>query len=305
MPARSDSSERSAATGAPALVSTAWLADRLADPGVRVADVRWYLPHLGKRGADEYERGHIPGAVFVDLDTELASPRGSGPGRHPLPTPRQFAAAMSRAGVRPETHVVAYDDAGGATAARLWWLLRYFGHSRASVLDGGITSWIAEGRPVTTQAPNLPQSHFEARPGGALVVDKAFVQRAADDPVAVVLDARAAERFEGRVEPVDPRPGHIPGARSAPCASNLASADDPVFLPSSALRQRYAALGVTPDRTVVAYCGSGVTACHTILALLVAGFGQAALYEGSWSDWSSDPSLPAATGPDSAHQGGA
>ncbi len=305
MPSRSDSSDRSQEPGAPPLVSTEWLAERLDDPPLRVADVRWYLPHVGKRGTDEYARGHIPGAVFVDLDTELASPRGSGPGRHPLPSPGQFEAAMSRAGIGPETHVVAYDDSGGGTAARLWWLLRYFGHARVSVLDGGITKWIAERRPVTSETPAVQPKRFTARPGGAPVVDRQFVSRASADPAVVVLDARAAERYEGRVEPIDPRPGHVPGARSAPYAANLASADDPVFLPAPALRRRYESLGVAPNRTAVAYCGSGVTACHTILALHVAGFPEAALYEGSWSDWSSDPTMPAATGPDQPDRAGA
>jgi thiosulfate/3-mercaptopyruvate sulfurtransferase len=284
---------------APPLVSTEWLAARLDDPSVRIADVRWYLPHLGKSGRAEYERRHIPAAVFVDLDRELAAPPGSGPGRHPLPSARQFESAMSRAGVGRETHVVAYDDTGGSTAARLWWLLRYFGHSRASVLDGGLTKWLAEGRPVTAHVPTPPPATFKASPGQARVVDKAAVQRLSADPAAVLLDARAAERYEGRVEPIDARAGHVPGARSAPYTGNVSAGDEPVFLPPERLRERYAALGVTPDRAVVAYCGSGVNACHTLLALEVAGFPQGVLYQGSWSDWSADPSLIAATGPDS------
>jgi len=295
MRARSDSTEK-----APPLVSTEWLAAHLDDPSVRIADVRWYLPHLGKSGRAEYERGHIPGAIFVDLDRELASPPGTGPGRHPLPNPEQFEAAVSRAGVGPQTHVVAYDDTGGSTAARLWWLLRYFGHPGASVLDGGLTKWLAEGRPVTADIPTPPPATFSATPGWAPVVDKAAVQSLSADPAAVVLDARASERYEGRTEPIDPRAGHVPGARSAPYAGNVAAEGPSVFLPAERLRQRYEALGVAPDRTVVTYCGSGVTACHTILALELAGFPQAALYEGSWSDWSADASLPAATGPDPA-----
>ncbi|HEU5318949.1 MAG TPA: sulfurtransferase [Chloroflexota bacterium] len=281
--------------GDPPLVSTTWLAQHLDDPRVRIADVRWYLPNAGKTGRAEYQRGHLPGAVFVDLDTQLAAPPGTGPGRHPIPDAQRFARAMSAAGVGADTHVVAYDDAGGAIAARLWWLLRHYGHSRVSVLDGGFTAWLAERRPVTTDEPSIRPAAFHAQPGGERVVDKTAVQRLAADPGAVVLDARAAERYEGVTEPVDPRPGHVPGALSAPFAGNLTP--QATFLDRNALRRRYEALGVTPHKQVVAYCGSGVTACHTLLALHLAGFRHAALYEGSWSDWSSDPTLPAATGP--------
>lgn len=280
---------------APPLVSTGWLAQRLDDPHVRIADVRWYLPNAGKTGRAEYLRGHIPGAVFVDLDTQLAAPPGTGPGRHPIPDPERFALAMSAAGVTERTHVIACDDAGGAIAARLWWLLRHYGHRRVSVLDGGLAAWLAEGRPLTTDEPSFAPSTFRAGSGAERVVDKTLVARLAANPGAVVLDARAAERYEGLTEPVDPRPGHVPGALSAPFAGNLTPSS--TFLDRHALRQRYAALGVTPDKQVVAYCGSGVTACHTLLALHLAGFTDAALYEGSWSDWSSDPTLPAATGP--------
>jgi thiosulfate/3-mercaptopyruvate sulfurtransferase len=277
-----------------ALVTADWLAERLQRPDIRVADVRWYLPHLGKSGRAEYMAEHIPGAVFVDLDTELAGPPGSGPGRHPLPGPEPFATAMSRAGVGPTTHVVAYDDSGGAIASRLWWLLHYYGHSRASVLDGGIAAWRAVGHPLTTEVPSYARGDFKAIVVRDRVVDKQRVDALRLDPSAIVLDARATERYEGRVEPVDARPGHIPGAKSAPFAENLA-APEPTFLNSGKLRDRYARLGVTPEKTVVAYCGSGVTACHTLLALHLAGFPHGLLYEGSWSDWSADPSLPAAT----------
>ena len=150
----------------PAVVSTEWLAARLDDPALRLADVRWYLPHLGKRGRDEYERGHLPGAVFVDLETELAAPHGRGPGRHPLPAPEAFGAAMARAGVGPETHVVAYDDTGGSIAARLWWLLRHFGHPRVSVLDGGITRWVGRGAPSQQGRPGALPGGVRAPPGG-------------------------------------------------------------------------------------------------------------------------------------------
>lgn len=286
-------------TEAPALVSTEWLATRLEDPGLRVADVRWYLPHVGKHGAEEYAQGHIPGAVFVDLNRDLAGPAGSGPGRHPLPSAAGFQEAMSRAGVGPQTHVVAYDDAGGPIAARLWWLLRYFGHPRVSVLDGGIPRWTLEGRAVEGGAtsPVPPPEAFVARAQPGWVVDREAVRRWSRDPGALVLDARAAERYEGRVEPVDPRAGHIPGAKSAPFSENVRDEPAPRLLPGAALRERYERLGAAGATPVVAYCGSGVTACHTLLALHLAGLPDGLLYEGSWSDWSSDPSLPATTGP--------
>src|SRR5688500_8602359 len=270
---------RMAPDSTPAIVPAEWLADHWQDPNIRIADVRWYLPHLGKSGRAEYETGHIPGAAFVDLDTDLAGPPGSGPGRHPIPLPEAFGAAMSRAGIGPETHVVAYDDTGGAIAARLWWLLRYFGHERVSILDGGITAWRAAGQPLTTEPPNLKSgAEFVARPQLARVAIKETVNRLRADPSAVILDARAAERYEGRVEPVDARPGHVPGAKSAPYIGNVRP-ETQTFLSPDQLRQRYADLGVSPDKRVVAYCGSGVTACHTLLALHLAGYGGGLLYE--------------------------
>lgn len=281
----------------PLLVSVDWLADHLTDPRVRIADVRWYLPHLGKTGIGEYAAGHIPGAVFVDVDTELAAPRGSGPGRHPLPDLAVFQAIMRRAGVSAGTHVVAYDDNSG-TAARLWWLLHYTGHPRVSLLDGGIGAWLAAGRLLETgSASTYPPGDFTAHPQPGMVVDKAAVAALSHDPSALLLDARARERYEGRVEPIDARPGHIPGAHSAPYAENHGS--DGRFLSPAALREKYAALGVVAAQTVVAYCGSGVTACHDIFALRLAGRDDVLLYEGSWSDWAADPSLPAAVGVES------
>ncbi len=278
------------------LVDPAWLAAHLDDPNVRVADVRWYLS--GKRGADEYARGHVPGAFFVDLDRDFAAPRGRGPGRHPLPSASDFAAVLARLGVERDTLVVAYDDAGGAIAARLWWLLRHFGHGGGRVLDGGIGAWTAAGHPLSTdvpaprQAPLLDLSHAHRD-----CVDKAEVDRlrARAGQGVVLLDARATDRYEGRSEPVDARPGHVPGALSAPFAGNLSPSG--TLLPRGDLAARYASLGAIEAETVVCYCGSGVTACHDLLALSIAGRDDALLYEGSWSDWASDPSLPAEIGP--------
>jgi thiosulfate/3-mercaptopyruvate sulfurtransferase len=277
------------------LVSVDWLAAHGGDPRVRVADVRWYLG--GKRGADEYAAGHVPGAVFVDLDRDLAAPRGEGPGRHPLPMKDAFAATLGRLGIGEGSIVVAYDDAGGAVAARLWWLLRYFGHGGGRVLDGGLGAWVAEGHALSTEVPAIePVAPLDLRPGGARIVDKTAVDVLRDRQDVSILDARAAERFEGRSEPVDARPGHVPGARSAPFVENLVAPGGRLRSPD-ALRERYRALGALEASTVVCYCGSGVTACHDLLALAIAGREDAALYEGSWSDWAADPALPAATGP--------
>jgi thiosulfate/3-mercaptopyruvate sulfurtransferase len=285
------------------LVSAAWLREHLHDADLRVVDVRWYLSpsSSGKRGADEYARGHVPGAVFADLDRDLAGPPAvsaeTGPGRHPLPSPEAFARVLARLGVTQDTVVVAYDDAGGSVAARLWWMLRWCGQGKGHVLDGGLAAWIAAGGELTTEVPVIPPTppaHFE--PNRAMVVDKRAVDRLRSAEGALVLDARATERFEGRVEPVDARPGHIPGARSAPFVESLA-APGGVFRSREELARRFASLGADRAKTVVCYCGSGVTACHDLLALALTGREDALLYEGSWSDWARDPSLPAATGP--------
>ena len=281
---------------APLLVSTAWLDAHLGEPGVRVADVRWSLlePDKGRRS---FLEAHVPGAVFVDLDRELASPRGEGPGRHPLPHADRFAEVMGRAGIGDGTHVVAYDFGDGSTAARLWWLLRHFGHDRVSVLDGGFARWSAEGRPVEGGASTASPATFVPRVRTGLVVDAAEVERLRRDPRALVIDSRAAERYEGKVEPIDPVAGHVPGAKNRPFATNLRSPEDPRFLDPTALREAFVRLGAAEAETVVCYCGSGVNACQNVLALELAGFPGAKLYEGSWSDWCSDPSRAVATGP--------
>ncbi|AUX46691.1 3-mercaptopyruvate sulfurtransferase [Sorangium cellulosum] len=279
------------------LVDVPWLAAHAGDDRVRVVDCRWYLG--GRRGADEYARGHIPGAVHLDVDADLSGPAQAGPGRHPLPEPAAFARVLARAGIGPESLVVGYDDAGGAIAARLWWLLRYFGHPGGRVLDGGLQAWTAAGHPLSTEVPAIaPAPALDLSPGGAPVVDKAAVDRLRQDPSAVILDARARERYEGQSEPIDARPGHIPGARSAPFAENL-RAPGGAFRERADLERRYRELGALDEaRTVVCYCGSGVTACHDLLALATLGRADVILYEGSWSDWARDPALPAAKGPD-------
>ena len=260
-----------------------------------VLDVRWRLG--GPPGLDSYLDGHLPGAVFIDLDTDLAGPPGAA-GRHPLPEPAVFEAAMRRAGVRPGRLVVAYDDGDSTVAARAWWTLRYFGHDQVQVLDGGLRAWLAAGQPVTP-GPGGPapvpagEPVFAARPGQLPLLDHAGA--AAVARTGVLLDARAAARYRGETEPVDRVAGHIPAAVSAPTSANVTA--DGVLLSPARLRERFAALGVHPGQQVGVYCGSGVTAAHEVLALDLAGI-PAALYVGSWSGWIADPARPIATGPD-------
>jgi thiosulfate/3-mercaptopyruvate sulfurtransferase len=274
------------------VVDIDWLRDHLDEPALRVADVRWSLG--GPPGRDRYDEGHLPGALFLDAENELSSP-GAGPGRHPLPSAPKFARVLGERGIGDEHVVVAYDDAGGSVAARLWWLYRHFGHDRAcAVLDGGFEAWADAGLPLTTApAAHEPARWTPAEPRDD-VVDTAAVEASLGGPT-LLIDARAAERYRGETEPVDPRPGHVPGALSVPWASNLGS--DGRFLPPAELRRRYEALGVS-ERPTVAYCGSSLKATHDLLARELAGIRGARLYEGSWSHWSSDPGRPAATGPD-------
>jgi thiosulfate/3-mercaptopyruvate sulfurtransferase len=291
------------------LISAADLAALLDDPGLRIADVRWSLsaPAAGRAA---YAEAHLPGAVFVDLDTVLAAP--TGPGRHPLPDPAAFAAALGALGIGREHRVVAYDDAGGTVAARLWWMLDVLGHERAAVLDGGIGAWRDAGLPLTADVrtfdaadpiaglPNtwprtIPREQLEPRLGSL-----------------TLLDARAAERYRGEIEPIDPIAGHIPTAVNAPTSTFLAS--DGRFLPSEALAARFTALGATAsaagaaadgaggaagsapgDRPVVVSCGSGVNACQLALAMRAASLPDPLLYPGSYSDWSR-AGMPIATG---------
>ncbi len=259
-------------------------------------DVRWRLG--GPPGIDSYRVGHLPGAVFADLDTDLAGSPGSG-GRHPLPAAADFEAAMRRLGVRSGYPVVVYDDGDSTIAARAWWTLRYFGHDQVRVLDGGFRAWAAAGRPVATDEPAVAAGDLTATAGQLPVLDAAGAAALARS--GVLLDARAGERYRGEVEPVDPAAGHIPGAVSAPTAANVGP--DGRFLPPDELWRRFEGLGVTAERDgalalgVGAYCGSGVTAAHEVLALELAGI-PASLYVGSWSAWTADPSRPIATGAD-------
>lgn len=254
---------------------------------VTLLDVRWRL--LGPSGPEEHEAGHLPGAAYVDLPADLASPGGDG-GRHPLPDPEAFAAAMRRCGVSADRPVVVYDDWWANAAGRCWWLLRHHGHDDVRVLDGGWAAWVADGGPVETGPVTPEPGDFTAAPGRLPVVDASTVRDA-----GVVVDARAPERYRGETEPVDPVAGHIPGAVNVPTSTNLTA--DGRFRPADQLRALYAAAGVPvddPDADVAVYCGSGVTATHDLLALERLGV-TAALYPGSWSDWVTDPARPVAT----------
>ncbi len=256
--------------------------------GVTALDVRYRMGGASC-GPDEYAAGHLPGASYVDLDTALAAPPGAG-GRHPLPQTHSFEAAMRVAGVSAGRPVVVYDDWAGHAAARCWWLLRYHGHDHVRVLDGGWAAWVAAGLPVETGAgaPRAPGT-FTAAPGAMPVVTADDV-RSTD----VVIDARAPVRYRGETEPIDPVAGRIPGAVNVPTALNLTA--DGRFRPARELRALYAAVGAASEgASVAAYCGSGVTAAHDVLALEIAGV-SAALYPGSWSEWIGDPSRPVETG---------
>jgi len=256
----------------------------------RLLDVRWALGD--DRGHERYLAAHLPGAVFVDLERELADPPSPERGRHPLPSLQRLQDTARRWGIRTGDRVVVYDDTGGAAAARAWWLLRWAGLADVRLLDGGLAAWQRHGGAVEA-------GQVVADPGDVVLTGGGMptltLEEAAALPAAggLLLDARAGERYRGEVEPIDPRAGHVPGAVSAPTTQNLAG--DGTFLPVAALSDRFAALGAEPGRTVGVYCGSGVTATHEVAALAEAGI-DAALWPGSWSQWSADPDRPAATG---------
>ncbi|HEY6597296.1 MAG TPA: sulfurtransferase [Asanoa sp.] len=259
-----------------------------ADPPTLI-DVRWRL--AGPPGREDYAAGHLPGAVFLDLDGELSGTPGAR-GRHPLPDPAALQTTLRRAGVREGHPVVVYDAGDGQAAARAWWTLRWAGHRDTKVLDGGYAAWAAARLPTTTEVPAPAAGDVVVRPGGLPVLDADAAAALARD--GVLLDARVGPRFRGEVEPVDPVPGHIPGAVNLPTGDNTAA--DGRLRSAGELRARFAAAGVDEGVRVGAYCGSGVTAAHTVLALHRAGRPDAALYVGSWSEWVADPARPVATG---------
>jgi thiosulfate/3-mercaptopyruvate sulfurtransferase len=257
------------------LVSASWLRERLGEPRLRVVDCRY---KLGEPGAGEplWREGHIPGAAFMDVDRDLAAEPGER-GRHPLPEPEDFEAAARRAGISADTLVIAYDEAAEGGAARLWWLLRHFGHDRVSVLDGGLRGWREEGGPLEIGAGQPAPGTFTALPQEGDTRDSETLAG------SLLVDARVPERYRGEVEPIDPVAGHIPGAANVPFAE---LAPGGRFLAPDELRARFEAAGAAPGRELVAYCGSGVTACVLLLAAELAGLEAGRLYPGSWSEWS-------------------
>jgi thiosulfate/3-mercaptopyruvate sulfurtransferase len=272
------------------LIAPDELVARLSDADLRVVDVRWVLGQPG-RGREKYDAEHVPGAIFLDVDTALTAP--GGPGRHPLPSPADFAATLGAAGVGDGDFVVAYDDVGGWVAARLWWMLDSLGHERVAVLDGGYPAWVAAGLPTTTEVPVFQPTTISLAPSWSGTIDRDALRERLGE--VVLLDARAGARYRGEIEPIDPVAGHIPTARSAPAEGNLA--DDGRFLSAEELAERFRKLGTSGNAEVVTSCGSGVSATHNALAMRVAGLPDPTLYVGSFSDWST-AGYPVATGPD-------
>jgi len=281
------------------LISAAMLRDLVGKPEIAIIDCRFDLmnPDGGRRA---YLEGHVPGARYADLNRDLSAPITATSGRHPLPTPSDFAGTLVRLGIGRATQVIAYDDGAGAFAARLWWMLRWVGHSAAAVLDGGIKAWVSEGGTLQSgQEKPLPAAaggpHPSAQADTAAVIETAEIERRLSDPAFLLIDARAGERFAGTVEPIDAVAGHIKGAVNHPFSANLGA--DGRFLPAPVLREAWERrlAGRSPTQ-VAAMCGSGVTACHNLLSLEVAGLRGAKLYAGSWSEWIRDPRRPIAQG---------
>lgn len=274
------------------LISADELSRHTSDPNWLIVDCRFDLAKT-ESGEQAYREGHIPGAVYAHLDRDLSSPITPESGRHPLPHPARFAQRLGEWGVSHDTQVIAYDADTSAYAARLWWLLRWVGHEAVAVLDGGLRAWKQAGLPTTTALPQRTPATFVARPNRSAWLSASEV---ADKVHAGwrLLDARAPERFAGKVEPIDPIAGHVPGAVNHPLGTNLSA--DGRFLGAEALRARYTSsqAGVEDDHTI-AMCGSGVTACHLLLAMEIAGKRGARLYPGSWSEWIRDPSRSVAT----------
>jgi len=276
------------------LIAASELYVRIGAPDLVVVDTRCSLQDISY-GARAYRAGHLPGAVFLDIDRDLSGPKGVHGGRHPLPEVTTLVAKLSAAGIGNRSQVVAYDDAGGMFAGRLWWLLKYLGHD-ALLLDGGLPAWLEAGDPVSTELPKPIPGSFTPRLRPELLVTMAEVRRALDDPDTVLIDARSPERYRGELEPLDPKAGHIPGARNYPFADNLEGGK---FKDAAALRRRFA--GLVGAKRLIAYCGSGVSSAHNIIALDEIGVSGVQLYAGSWSDWVSFEDNPIATGADSRY----
>jgi thiosulfate/3-mercaptopyruvate sulfurtransferase len=276
------------------LVSTDLFAEHLRGDWV-VVDCRYDLQNE-TWGHQQYRAAHIPGAVYASLGEDLAGPRTGSNGRHPLPSVEALAATFGRFGITPDSQVIAYDQDSGMYASRLWWLLRYVGHEAVALLDGGWAKWTREGRPGEAGEEHRSASAFAASPRPALYVDAASILSGLRRRDTLLVDARSPERFEGQVEPIDRAAGHIPGAANHSFRTNLA--DDCTMQPAEQLREAFLRVlkGRDPSQAVM-YCGSGVTACHNLLAMEHAGLPGARLYPGSWSEWSSDPDRPIEKGP--------
>jgi thiosulfate/3-mercaptopyruvate sulfurtransferase len=274
-------------------VTTQELQARLDDPAWVVFDTRHDLMDVGK-GRRGYAAGHIPGAYFLHTDEHLSGAKTGSNGRHPLPDVDAFAAKMSACGVKPGVQVVAYDDLGGNFAVRLWWLLRWLGHDAVALLDGGWPRWVKEGRPVSQDVPAPRPGAFVPRPHLGEVVDIHFVDRFRESPDLRLIDARAAQRFQGIEETIDPVAGHIPGAINRFWQKNL-NPDGSFKSPAELRGEFLELLGGTEPEQAVHMCGSGVTSCHNMFALALAGLSPGRLYAGSWSEWCADPSRPIAT----------
>jgi thiosulfate/3-mercaptopyruvate sulfurtransferase len=276
------------------LIAAEALLPLLEDPCLRLFDCRFDLARP-TAGRARYDDEHLPGATYADLNRDLSAPATATSGRHPLPSPEAFAATLRAWGVNADSLVVAYDDGNGMYAARLWWMLRWLGHDEVVVLDGGMRRWLQLGLPLTDEVPTPALGDFTARPRPCSAVDSATVLEASRSGTARIIDVRAPERYRGEVEPIDAVAGHVPGARNHPFTLSLDAQG--LFLPPAELHRALAASldGNRPEQAIV-MCGSGVTACHLLLALEHAGLGGARLYAGSWSEWSRDPALPVRTG---------
>lgn len=276
------------------LIDTQTLAERLEDSELCLFDLRFSLEQPGQ-GRLDFAAGHIPGARYLHLDDDLSAAVVPGQtGRHPLPDPERLSACLRRNGVNGDSLVVVYDDGPGLFAARLWWLLRWLGHERVKLLNGGLRAWVASGRPLSSDTPRpAVEGNFQGRADHARLIDVAEILKRQDDPGLQLLDARGAPRYTGEQEPIDPVAGHIPGAACLPCVANVGA--DGLWLPAAELAARFKPWQ-GEGQVLACYCGSGVTACHNILAAVEAGLPEPRLYAGSWSEWITDPQRPVATG---------
>ncbi len=279
------------------LIDCRQLGEKMGDPSWRIFDCRFDLADTG-RGERDYHESHLPGAIYAHLDRNLSGPITPQSGRHPLPNPKRLCGWLGQHAVQEDTQVVVYDDSGGTMAVRLWWLLRWLGHKQVALIDGGWQAWTQAGLPTDKALPDpMPGTAFDCRPDWQQVVDSDAILRQHRDGgnAMLLIDARSAERFRGEAEPIDPVAGHIPGATNLPLQQNLAP--DGRFMSAASLRPLYDdALAGRPPRDVVLMCGSGVTACHNLLAMEIAGLPGGRLYAGSWSEWIRDTSRPVAKG---------